>query len=137
MSGSAQTLGKHMHQVVQHSHSLHDSCFGLQYGGSSSELSDLIIVRLLSASVLPRLLPLPAELSLYSRFFFGMGVWCVCVRLYMRLNVLVFVPLIPDLRGPDQFQKLEGLLKGRGYSESRIDKILGGNFYRLMTETWG
>jgi membrane dipeptidase len=46
------------------------------------------------------------------------------------------VPFIPDMRGPDQFRKLEGLLKERGYSDSRIDKILGGNFLRLMDDVW-
>ena len=47
------------------------------------------------------------------------------------------VPFIPDMRGPDQFRKLERLLRQRGYTESRIDKILGQNFLRLMSEVWG
>ncbi len=46
------------------------------------------------------------------------------------------VPFIPDMRGPDQFRKLEGLLKQRGYSDLRIEKILGGNFLRLMSDVW-
>ena len=46
------------------------------------------------------------------------------------------VPFIPDLQGPGQFQKLADMLHGRGHSSARIDKILGGNFLRLMREVW-
>ena len=46
------------------------------------------------------------------------------------------VPLIPDLMGPGQFQKLADVLHTRGHSEARIEKILGGNFLRLMREIW-
>jgi membrane dipeptidase len=46
------------------------------------------------------------------------------------------VPLIPDLMGPTQFQKLATLLNNRGHSLARIEKILGGNFLRLMQEVW-
>ncbi len=44
--------------------------------------------------------------------------------------------LLPDLCGPTQFQRLADLLVARGHSERRIEKILGGNFRRLMTEAW-
>lgn len=47
------------------------------------------------------------------------------------------VPFIPDLKGPDQFSKLAGMLSKRGFSEDRIDKIFGLNFFRLMDEIWG
>ncbi|MEX1148023.1 MAG: membrane dipeptidase [Sphingomonadales bacterium] len=46
-------------------------------------------------------------------------------------------PFILDLRGPDQFQKLAGMLHARGHKAARIEKILGGNFLRLMRDTWG
>ncbi len=46
------------------------------------------------------------------------------------------VPLIPDLMGPTQFQKLATLLANRGHSISRIEKILGGNFLRLIQDVW-
>jgi membrane dipeptidase len=46
------------------------------------------------------------------------------------------VPLIPDLMGPSQFQKLANTLMQRGHSITRIEKVLGGNFFRLMQETW-
>lgn len=47
------------------------------------------------------------------------------------------IPMVEDLQGPDQFRKLAGLLRARGHEWSRIDKILGGNFYRLMSDVWG
>ena len=49
-------------------------------------------------------------------------------------NVNTFVI---DLRGPDQFHHLAELLAARGYSQTRIDKILGGNLMRLYKEIWG
>jgi membrane dipeptidase len=38
------------------------------------------------------------------------------------------IPMVADLQGPGQFEKLAGLLKAKGYREARIDKILGLNF---------
>jgi membrane dipeptidase len=46
-------------------------------------------------------------------------------------------PFVIDLRGPNQFHKLEGLLKARGHSEARIEKIMGRNFLRYAKEIWG
>ena len=46
-------------------------------------------------------------------------------------------PFIPDLQGPTQFQKLADLLHARGHASDRIEKILGRNFQRLMTDVWG
>ncbi|MBI3346411.1 MAG: membrane dipeptidase [Burkholderiales bacterium] len=43
---------------------------------------------------------------------------------------------LPDLCGPLQFIELAGLLAARGHPAARIDKILGGNFRRLMGEVW-
>ena len=46
-------------------------------------------------------------------------------------------PFVVDLRGPDQFRKLVGLLRAKGYSTARIEKILGGNFLRYAQTIWG
>jgi membrane dipeptidase len=46
-------------------------------------------------------------------------------------------PFAVDLRGVDQFRKLAMLLKAKGYSAARIDKILGANFVSFARETWG
>ena len=42
-----------------------------------------------------------------------------------------------DLNTPDRFRTLADLLAERGHSQSRIDKLLGGNFLRLFQEVWG
>ncbi|MGH7025238.1 MAG: dipeptidase [Caulobacteraceae bacterium] len=46
-------------------------------------------------------------------------------------------PFVVDLRGVDQFRKLASLLAARGYSEGRIEKILGLNFLRFARDVWG
>ena len=46
-------------------------------------------------------------------------------------------PFVVDLRGPDQFRKLVGLLRAKGYSTARIEKILGGNFLAYAEMIWG
>jgi membrane dipeptidase len=43
---------------------------------------------------------------------------------------------LPDLCGPSQFTELAERLAARGHPAPRIDKILGGNFRRLMAEAW-
>jgi membrane dipeptidase len=47
------------------------------------------------------------------------------------------LPLVLDLTGPTQFEKLVHLLARRGYPERRIDKILGLNFLAFAREIWG
>ncbi len=46
-------------------------------------------------------------------------------------------PFVVDLRGVEQFRKLARLLQKKGYSSSRIEKILGRNFVRYANEVWG
>tara|TARA_R110001606_G_scaffold399036_1_gene580064 strand:- start:2718 stop:3932 length:1215 start_codon:yes stop_codon:yes gene_type:complete len=46
------------------------------------------------------------------------------------------VPMLPDLQGPDKYWKLADMLEARGHKAARIDKILGGNFLRLMDDVW-
>jgi membrane dipeptidase len=45
-------------------------------------------------------------------------------------------PFVDDLRGPDQFRKLARLLETKGYSSTRIEKILGKNFVRYARDVW-
>lgn len=47
------------------------------------------------------------------------------------------VPFLPDLQGPQKFQKLNRLLMQRGHSPGRIEKILGLNFLRVAGGVWG
>lgn len=46
-------------------------------------------------------------------------------------------PFVVDLRGPGQFRELARLLAARGHGETRIAKVLGGNFMRYAREIWG
>ena len=46
-------------------------------------------------------------------------------------------PFVVDLRGPGQFHKLAEMLKARGHSAARIEKILGRNFLRFAQDIWG
>jgi membrane dipeptidase len=47
------------------------------------------------------------------------------------------VPFVLDLRGVGQFRELARLLEARGYTSTRIEKILGRNFHAYATRTWG
>jgi membrane dipeptidase len=47
------------------------------------------------------------------------------------------LPFVEDLQGPGQFRRLAGLLRANGYTERRIDKILGLNFLAYAREVWG
>ena len=47
------------------------------------------------------------------------------------------VPFIPDLQGPDQFRQLAGMLRARGHTAARVEKILGRNALRVLREVWG
>lgn len=41
-----------------------------------------------------------------------------------------------DLNVPSRFELLAGKLKARGHSSRVVDKLLGGNLYRLFSESW-
>jgi membrane dipeptidase len=47
------------------------------------------------------------------------------------------LPFVVDLRGVNQFYALADLLQKKGYTPSRIEKILGGNFVRYAKDIWG
>jgi membrane dipeptidase len=44
---------------------------------------------------------------------------------------------IPDLNVANRFEVLAAQFSARGHSDARIEKILGGNFARVMREVWG
>jgi membrane dipeptidase len=46
------------------------------------------------------------------------------------------VPFVVDLNDARRFEKLAELLLSRGHTAARVEKILGGNFLRLMREAW-
>jgi membrane dipeptidase len=46
-------------------------------------------------------------------------------------------PFIPELNTADRMEKIAAALDGRGYKATAIEKILGGNFNRVLGEIWG
>jgi membrane dipeptidase len=42
-----------------------------------------------------------------------------------------------DLDSIADLQKLDGLLRARGYSEADIEGIFSGNFLRFLARAWG
>lgn len=50
---------------------------------------------------------------------------------------LDMIPMVPELTGPEKFTRLADALSAHGFSEARIDKILGENFLRFAREIWG
>ena len=46
-------------------------------------------------------------------------------------------PFIPELNASDRMEKIAAALDGRGYKAAAIEKILGGNFHRVLGEIWG
>lgn len=47
------------------------------------------------------------------------------------------VPLPHGMKDARDLVKLPAILRGRGYSEARVEKIMGGNFRRFFSETLG
>jgi membrane dipeptidase len=47
------------------------------------------------------------------------------------------LPVVLDLMGPGQFDRLAGLLARSGYSGRQVDKILGLNFLAFARQVWG
>ena len=47
------------------------------------------------------------------------------------------LPFTIDLRGVNQFRELADRLEQRGYSRTRIERILGRNFMRYASDVWG
>jgi membrane dipeptidase len=43
---------------------------------------------------------------------------------------------VPDLNSSDRFLRIADLLRKRKHSDARIEKILGGNFNRLLKDVW-
>ena len=46
-------------------------------------------------------------------------------------------PFVVDLRGAEQFHTLERLLRGKGWRQRRIEKVLGRNFAAYARAVWG
>ncbi len=49
-------------------------------------------------------------------------------------NIFMFVP---DLNTPRRMERIADHLLRRGHKERRVEKIIGGNFLRLLKDVWG
>jgi membrane dipeptidase len=45
-------------------------------------------------------------------------------------------PYVPDFNGPRKFELIATELQKRGYKSATIEKVLGGNWYRVFGEVW-
>lgn len=46
-------------------------------------------------------------------------------------------PWIDDLNSIDRYRRFAGVLARRGWSQSRLEKLMGGNFLRVYGDAWG
>ena len=46
-------------------------------------------------------------------------------------------PLVADYNSVDRYRRIAGDLGKRGWSQARLEKLLGGNFLRVYREAWG
>ena len=46
-------------------------------------------------------------------------------------------PMVRDYNSVDRYRRLARDLQKRGWSETRLEKLMGGNFLRVYRETWG
>jgi membrane dipeptidase len=46
-------------------------------------------------------------------------------------------PMVKDYNSVDRYRRLAGDLQKRGWSESRLEKLFGGNFLRVYRDAWG
>ena len=48
-----------------------------------------------------------------------------------------FYPLIEDYNSIDRYRRFANDLQKRGWSEARLEKLMGGNFLRVYRDAWG
>ena len=46
-------------------------------------------------------------------------------------------PLVEDYNSVDRYRRFVGDLEKRGWSQTRLEKLMGGNFLRVYREAWG
>ena len=45
--------------------------------------------------------------------------------------------MLEDYNSVDRYYRFAGDLAKRGWSQSRLEKLMGGNFLRVYREAWG
>ena len=46
-------------------------------------------------------------------------------------------PMVADYNSVDRYRRFAADLHKRGWSEARLEKLMGGNFLRVYREAWG
>ena len=46
-------------------------------------------------------------------------------------------PLLEDYNSVDRYRRFAGDLAKRGWSQARLEKLMGGNFLRVYHDAWG
>ena len=46
-------------------------------------------------------------------------------------------PFMADYNSVDRYRRFASDLQKRGWSEARLEKLMGGNFLRVYREAWG
>lgn len=46
-------------------------------------------------------------------------------------------PMVADYNSIDRYRRFAADLAKRGWSEARLEKLMGGNFLRVYREAWG
>jgi len=46
-------------------------------------------------------------------------------------------PWVADYNSVDRYRRLAADLQKRGWSEARLEKLMGGNFLRVYRDAWG
>lgn len=46
-------------------------------------------------------------------------------------------PMVADYNSIDRYRRLAGDLQKRGWSQARLEKLMGGNFLRVFRDAWG
>ena len=46
-------------------------------------------------------------------------------------------PMLPDYNSVDRYRRFANDLQKRGWSETRLEKLMGGNFLRVYRDAWG
>ncbi len=46
-------------------------------------------------------------------------------------------PMVEELNSIDRYQRVTAMLMKRGWTQARVEKLMGGNFLRVYREAWG
>ena len=47
------------------------------------------------------------------------------------------IPMVEDYNSVDRYRRFAADLQKRGWSEARLEKLMGGNFLRVYRDAWG